>query len=437
MEEENYGINWLGLFIKVIIFVVVILLAIWLISKIALRNKGLSLEENNSLFQDAVVEYFKKNLPDEKEENTVTLKKLIRLDYLDELKNEKGASCNTEKSKAKIELVDDYYSIKTELVCDSKSKTEYIKLGNNECANCDIKVEGLVINKETNTDKEMSEEKTESTDTNKTVSNTTNNTSNNTTNKGNVSGSSTTVTKKVLYEYVKYNTEYTEWYVGKVTGNNIENDRQKVEYATYCKNETEKYYTVGYVTSSSNKKYTYTLELKNIDNAKSLKVSSDSYFERITDYRSYINKRNEELAMVGNNSKYNINITDPYDLREASLKEDNFTYSISKPYKEEGKYYVDITVRIKNLDEVVPYETNFGAKAYFVPIKFNVTYTDKNNCVDDKLDNSQNYDNYVVVDTWNKYIDVYRYKISIPEYKYSESTSLEGYTKTGKTKLAS
>lgn len=436
MEEENYGINWLGLFIKVIIFVVVALLAIWLISKIALRNKGLSLKENNTIFQEAVVEYFKKNLPEEKEENTVTLKKLTRLDYLDELKNEKGVSCNGEKSKAKIELIDNYYSIKTELVCDKKSKTEYIKLGNNECANCDIKVDGLVINKENNADKQMGEEKNETVDTNKPVSNNTSNIGV-TTDKGPISSNTSTITNKVLYEYVKYNTEYTEWYTGKVTGSNIENDKQKVEYATYCKNESENYYTVGYVTSSSNTKYTYTLELKNIDNAKSLKVSSDSYFEKIADYRNYINKRNEELAMVGNNSKYNINIKNPYDLREASLKEENFTYSIGKPYKEDGKYYVDITVRIKDIDNVVPYETNFGVKAYFVPIKFIVSYTDKNNCVDDKLDNSENYNDYVVVDTWSKYIDVYRYKISVPEYKYSESTSLEGYTKTGKTKLAS
>ena len=42
MEERNYGINWLGLFIKVIVFVVVVLLAIWLISKVVSRNKGLT-----------------------------------------------------------------------------------------------------------------------------------------------------------------------------------------------------------------------------------------------------------------------------------------------------------------------------------------------------------------------------------------------------------
>ena len=43
MEDKKYEINWLGLFIKVIVFVVAVLLIIWLISKLTL-NKGLSIE---------------------------------------------------------------------------------------------------------------------------------------------------------------------------------------------------------------------------------------------------------------------------------------------------------------------------------------------------------------------------------------------------------
>ena len=39
MEDKKYEINWLGLFIKVIVFVVAVLLIIWLISKLTL-NKG-------------------------------------------------------------------------------------------------------------------------------------------------------------------------------------------------------------------------------------------------------------------------------------------------------------------------------------------------------------------------------------------------------------
>ncbi len=422
MEERDYGINWLGLFIKVIAFVVIILLAIWLISKITLKNKGLSFEANNKLYQEAVVEYFKKNLPEEEKSGTVTLKQLIRLNYLEELKNEKGKTCDLEKTKSKIEIVDDYYSIKTTLVCDSKSKTEYIKLGNEKCTDCDIKIKGLEIKKEQDSEEKSTNEET---------------TNQNNNNSNLANNNTTTTNKKVLYEYVKYNTEYTEWYVGKVTGNNIENSKQKVTYGKYCKIEEFNYYTVSYVTTNSNNMYTYTLELKAMNNIDNLKITADNYFGNISDYRNYINKRNKELEMTGSLTKYQINITDPYDLREASLKKNNFTYSIGKPYKSNGKYYVDITVRIKNLTGVVPYKSTSGISAYFVPIKFSGSYADLNGCITDKTANSTNYANYLEIDTWNEYLDVYRYKITIPEYIYSSATSLEGYTKTGKTKLAS
>ena len=81
MEDKKYEINWLGLFIKVIVFVVAVLLIIWLISKLTL-NKGLSIEKNLKLFSDSSVEYFKKNLPEEGETSQVTLNQLIKWDYL-------------------------------------------------------------------------------------------------------------------------------------------------------------------------------------------------------------------------------------------------------------------------------------------------------------------------------------------------------------------
>ena len=93
MEDKKYEINWLGLFIKVIVFVVAVLLIIWLISKLTL-NKGLSIEENLKLFSDSSVEYFKKNLPEEGETSQVTLNQLIKWDYLKELKEERRKIIN-------------------------------------------------------------------------------------------------------------------------------------------------------------------------------------------------------------------------------------------------------------------------------------------------------------------------------------------------------
>ena len=112
MEDKKYEINWLGLFIKVIVFVVAVLLIIWLISKLTL-NKGLSIEENLKLFNDSSIEYFKKNLPEEGETSQVTLNQLIKWNYLKELKDKKGKTCDKENSKSTIVLEDNYYNIKT------------------------------------------------------------------------------------------------------------------------------------------------------------------------------------------------------------------------------------------------------------------------------------------------------------------------------------
>jgi len=295
MEERKYEINWLGLFIKVIIFVVVVLLAIWLVSKIIRRDKGLSFEENNKLFKEASVEYFSKNLPEAGETSTVTLKQLISWDYLNKLKNEKGKACDTKNSKSKIELIDNYYSIKTELICGENRGTTYIKFGNQECTNCDVKIEGLEIKKEEQTETKE-ENKTSEPETTTPTSKKDPDYVEQDTRKG--SETTQPTNQIVLYEYIKEVDEYSDWYTGKVTGKNIENSTKKVSYSKFCKK------------------------------------------------------------------------------------------------------------------------------------------TNLNNCITDKTANASNYSGYKKVSTWNENIDIYRYKITVTEYKYSNAESLEGYTKTGKTKIA-
>lgn len=304
MDERNYSINWLGLFIKVTVFVVVVLFAIWLVSKIVRRDKGLSFEENNKLFQEASVEYFSKNLPEEGKSSEVTLNQLISWDYLDKLKDEKGKTCDTKNSKSKIELIEDYYSIKTKLICGEKNETNYIKLGNENCINCDIKVEGLKINKkEENTNNENNNQIVINPNESSKGPSTTENTdeSNNSSSKGpSITNENTnTLNQIILYEYIKEVNEYSKWYTGKVTGNNIENSTKKVSYSKFCK--------------------------------------------------------------------------------KTNLKD----------------------------------------------------------CITDKTENSSKYNNYKIVDTWNETIDIYRYKITVSEYLYSNREYVEGYTKTGKTKIAS
>jgi len=451
MEENRYGINWISLFIKVIIFVVVVLVAIWLISKLTTKDKvkGLSFEQNNKIFQNASVEYFKSNLPKENEKNSVTLNQLVSWDFLDELKNEEGKVCDARNSKSTIEAMEDYYNIKTILVCGNKTETNYIKLGNEECSNCDVKVEGLkTIKKEELKEEEKEETKKEETP-NKNPNNSINvnesskgpsvNNSNNTSSKpsnNNQSNSTTTNTssdKPVLYEYVKNVVEYSDWYVGDVKGNNIENSTKDVSYSKYCKNEEYTYYTVSYTARVSS--YSYKLELTNLNNVSSVKVKNDSYFNGYNDYQNYVTNKYKSLEMVGGATH---SLPSATIIENASLTSNNFSYIVSNVYKENGKYYVDISIKTKTLNGIKPYyESNISKSIYYVPVKFTISYVDESNCVNDKTENSNNYTNYTVMNTWNEKINIYRHIITTKEYVYSNQTLLEGYTKTGKTKLAS
>jgi len=427
MEERNYGINWLGLFIKIIIFVIIVLLAIWLISKLTFNSKGISFEENNQIFKDAAIEYFKKNLPQEGKNIKVTLNQLIEWDYIKELKNEKGKKCDIKNSNSKIELQEDYYSIKTVLVCDKESQTTYTKLGNEECTNCDVKVKDLTINKKT-------EEKPENNkDNNKENNNITTNSSNDTSNSVNIQNN--TPTQVVLYEYVKQTTEYSDWYKGIVTGNNIENSKENVSYSKFCKNEEYTYRTVNYVTEK--KSFSYTLELINLTNVNSLNIENTEYFKTYNDYVKYLENKYQDITMVGASNKKN-KLPSASEIKKSSLDSNNFTFSISKPYETNNRYYVDINVNVKNLYGVTPYYLERkDAYIYHTPIEFTVSYINKNNCITDITDNIDKYKEYTIIDSWTETEDIYRYKITETEYKYSNQDSLEGYTKTGKTKLAS
>lgn len=415
MEKNEYGINWLGLFIKVIIFVVVALFAIWLISKITMRNKSKTFEENNQIYQDAVVKYFSENLPLEEQSKTITLKELKKWNYTSELKV-KNKSCDSSKSTSTITANDGYYSIKTELICGSQSKIGYIKLGDETCEKCDKKIKGLII-KNNNENKEEDNINLDSKDTNTTNSI-----------KKEESSVEKPNTSTTLYEYVKEITNYSPWYKGKVTGNNIENSTEKESYGKYCKTEEITYYSSGYVTEP--KKFTYQFELKNIESASNLEVKA-SYFTSTTDYKKYIEQKIAKVEAEGL-GKYEIDITDATEFKKSSLTKKNFTYEVGDVFEKNGKYYIEIKMNVKNLNNVTPYKTSKGSKVYFPPIKITVNYTDMTNCKVAKIEEAPK--DYSKVETWIENIDIYRYKITTYEYKYSNLTSLDGYKKTGKTK---
>ena len=132
MYEEIKKINWLSLFVKVVIFVVFVLLVIWLFIKISDRNVEKTFEENMNTLKSASIEFFKNgNLPIEIGENKiVTLEELIKMKYLSDF----DSSCSRENSYAQATLVDDYYALRIELECGENK--DYIYTSIDSEGNC-------------------------------------------------------------------------------------------------------------------------------------------------------------------------------------------------------------------------------------------------------------------------------------------------------------
>ena len=79
MEDEN-RINWLGLFIKIVIIFIFALIIVWLVVKIIGRNKLSDTFKNNiNSMESVAVEYFKgEDLPLSKgQSKKITLQEMI------------------------------------------------------------------------------------------------------------------------------------------------------------------------------------------------------------------------------------------------------------------------------------------------------------------------------------------------------------------------
>ena len=80
-DEDEKKINWISLFIKVTIVVVLIIMFVWLISLLGKRNKNNNTSENINLIKEAGEKYFT-------EERLPELNVLSKKVTLNELYNE-------------------------------------------------------------------------------------------------------------------------------------------------------------------------------------------------------------------------------------------------------------------------------------------------------------------------------------------------------------
>ena len=415
-DEIDYRFNWVGLIIKIVIFIVLILLAIWVVSMTFNKGKKESnFDDNFEKFNSAALNYFESdNLPTEENEKiTLTLDAMIKKGIIDELLDQDGKACDKSNSYVEALKKDGYYEITAKLICGEDEKITKNKINEEQSENKD------------------NEDNTTDNNGNTTDTNDSNNESNSTTNNG--------ANKVTYYEYVKVNKKYTPWQLKKISGDNVESKTDTMSISNDCKVKDVEYYSTGYVTKNSPTNITYTVKLLDIPNsANNVKILGKKYFNNdLSYYEAYKNSSN--LSMVGVDDKYKVQIPELYTYRAASLKSNNFSFTVSNLRKSSNYYTVDITVNIRNKYNVTPYySNNLKAYVYFVPLYFYGQYTDMNSCIEDTNENATAYTSYKIYNTHKEKVTVYRSYSLEKDYndvKWSSASSLDGYVKTGNTEL--
>lgn len=318
MESEK-RINWLSLFIKIIIVFIFLLIIIWLISKIINNNKLSETFKNNINNMEKVsIEYFKSiDLPLEKEQSIkITLEELIEKKLIISVNNETENKCNLKDSYSEIKREKDKYIVNTTLECGKEKETISSHFSLKDCRNC---------NKEEST---KTEDKNE---------------------------------KVTYYEHVKETVTYTKWMKGNNAGNNIENryEYYGIDYQTY--------YTLGIIPSDKTS-ITYIIKLEEVPNY-------NYYFTTIEGVTNYIADEkgeylNEKAVSIYEGIKTDI----PNDLSKYVLGESNFTYKLS-PYYRNGSFYVRITLNITNTQGIEEYyDASSKENIYIVPLKIKIKF---------------------------------------------------------------
>ena len=155
MEDERQ-INWLSLFIKIIIIFIFAIILIWLVSKIINSSKPSETFKNNiNNMEEVAVSYFKEiDLPQEKGKSTkITLEEMIEKKLIVSINENKKSTCDVKKSYSKITRNKKDYKVETTLVCGKEKDTITRKFSFKDCKNCNTKTETKDnTNKDTNKD---------------------------------------------------------------------------------------------------------------------------------------------------------------------------------------------------------------------------------------------------------------------------------------------
>lgn len=180
---------------------------------------------------------------------------------------------------------------------------------------------------------------------------------------------------------------------------------EEEKYYEYCKIDTNTYYSTSYVSDQKDVwNYSWKIRFNDLRNVENVNVIDVGYINTTSMYNTiYNNSFNNQVSMVGGNDLYSVAITSGSMLKKYSFKASNFTPDVGQPYYSNGYWYANLSVRVKNYNNVTSYyASNIGGRIYFVPFYFKVEYTNLDNCVTDKASNSYKYDDYEIVDSFWK-----------------------------------
>lgn len=471
-EEGNkrLSLNWGSLLIKLVILAAIVFIAGWIFIRITgnkttknntLANGNSEYITNINAMKTAAFEYFTASKLPEKVGGTekLTLAQMINQKSLIDFTND-GKTCDTNSSYVQAtKTADGNYALKVSLTCGDKSDFIVTTIEKAEVNNSTNTNTNTNTNSQTNTNSSTNTNtstNSSTTTTKKPSSTTTNKTSNKTTtktvttkttvtiklngtittDKNNNNNNDTPITtgKTTYYKLVKY----SPWKSGYEYGSNVENKQEKVGIADYCKKTTKTYYTTGYITEAAvnNSSWNYELQLTDIDpdEVAYIKLDSRSYFSSssLTDYRAYMNRRDKDLYMTGNNGYYNVYFNSASDFRTSSLKSSNFTFGVGQINYSNSldAYRTTVTINFRNKNGVTPYYDSKVGYVYFIPLKFNVQVAYKDDCVTDTTDNWSDHVNTTVINQRSKTMWVHR----TYEYTWSKDKNLSGWEYTGISK---
>ncbi|MCH5167599.1 MAG: InlB B-repeat-containing protein [Erysipelotrichales bacterium] len=124
-EQNKISANWLKIGLRILIVILCVLLLFKIVVVIKDNKTNVieqdEMKEKINLLEEVGKKYFDDDkLPKEiGDSQTITLKELVDAKLIDEIKDKKDKTCDSEKSYVKVTRLDKEYQIKTLLTCDN------------------------------------------------------------------------------------------------------------------------------------------------------------------------------------------------------------------------------------------------------------------------------------------------------------------------------